>query len=214
MAADRIGKVDELEDFACSLTADAAQSLTSPRRAAVRATSMQRLRASGRAAASRTDPTSALPSGTELRTGQPVCCHLARLLMLCALYAARVICTLLQERVWPMAHWSIQFLYPALRDEQRLVLAVNLHYDSGTVAVIKHAQSRQEGLAEAIMVRRKRYLGITGVMMEVFNIIQDRIQISYAGDPLMSFMPTVVRSGLPISIAHPRQSTGYMKQLQ
>ncbi|WP_273726403.1 patatin-like phospholipase family protein [Brucella gallinifaecis] len=83
--------------------------------------------------------------------------------------------------------------------EQRLVLAVNLHYDQfGRAAVIKHAQSRQDSLNEAIHGEKESRLGITGVMMEAFNIIQDRIsRARMAGDPPdVSLMPTVGQIGL------------------
>jgi len=83
--------------------------------------------------------------------------------------------------------------------EQRLVLAVNLHYDQfGRAAVIKHAQSQHENLAEAIQGGKESRLGITGVMMEAFNIIQDRIsRARMAGDPPdVSLMPTVGQIGL------------------
>lgn len=83
--------------------------------------------------------------------------------------------------------------------EQRLVLAVNLHYDQyGRAAVIKHAQARQEGLLEPIRGEKETRLGITGVMMEAFNIIQDRIsRARMAGDPPdLSLMPVVGHVGL------------------
>lgn len=83
--------------------------------------------------------------------------------------------------------------------EQRLVLAVNLHYDQfGRAAVIKHAQSRQDTLSETIHGEKESRLGITGVMMEAFNIIQDRIsRARMAGDPPdVSLMPTVGQIGL------------------
>ncbi|OYR19167.1 patatin family protein [Brucella thiophenivorans] len=83
--------------------------------------------------------------------------------------------------------------------EQRLVLAVNLHYDQfGRAAVIKHAQSQHENLAEVIGTGKESRLGITGVMMEAFNIIQDRIsRARMAGDPPdVSLMPTVGQIGL------------------
>ncbi len=83
--------------------------------------------------------------------------------------------------------------------EQRLVLAVNLHYDQyGRAAVIKHAQARQDGLLEAVRGEKEARLGITGVMMEAFNIIQDRIsRARMAGDPPdLSLMPVVGQVGL------------------
>lgn len=83
--------------------------------------------------------------------------------------------------------------------EQRLVLAVNLHYDQfGRAAVIKHAQSQRENFADVIPGGKESRLGITGVMMEAFNIIQDRIsRARMAGDPPdVSLMPTVGQIGL------------------
>lgn len=83
--------------------------------------------------------------------------------------------------------------------EQRLVLAVNLHYDQyGRAAVIKHAQAQQDGLKAAIRGEKEARLGITGVMMEAFNIIQDRIsRARMAGDPPdVSLMPVVGQIGL------------------
>nr|WP_176056092.1 patatin family protein [Brucella intermedia] len=83
--------------------------------------------------------------------------------------------------------------------EQRLVLAVNLHYDQyGRAAVIKHAQTRQDSLTDAIHGEKEARLGITGVMMEAFNIIQDRIsRARMAGDPPdVTLMPIVGQIGL------------------
>ncbi|MFN4274219.1 MAG: patatin-like phospholipase family protein [Aliihoeflea sp.] len=77
--------------------------------------------------------------------------------------------------------------------EQRLVVAVNLHYDLfGRAAVIKHSADVPEGGSadDAHMVvdrgprEREARIGITGVMVEAFNIIQDRIsRARLAGDP-------------------------------
>jgi len=81
--------------------------------------------------------------------------------------------------------------------EQPLVVAVNLHYDLfGRAAVIKHAADmpantpETEAPAKAPLVvdrgpsERETRLGITGVMVEAFNIIQDRIsRARMAGDP-------------------------------
>src|SRR4051794_23020953 len=66
--------------------------------------------------------------------------------------------------------------------EQQFVVAVNLHYDLyGRAAVIKHnagelvvEQEPQPGTTHHPSARGAR-LGITGVMVEAFNIIQDRI---------------------------------------
>ncbi|WP_322988535.1 MULTISPECIES: patatin-like phospholipase family protein [unclassified Hoeflea] len=72
--------------------------------------------------------------------------------------------------------------------EQPLVVAVNLHYDLyGRSAVIKHTaspppvpQSRAENRKKA----REDRLGVTNVMVQAFNIIQDRIsRARLAGDP-------------------------------
>ena len=69
--------------------------------------------------------------------------------------------------------------------EQPLVVAVNLHYDLyGRSAVVKHNASLTaneiQRQAEAPYTR----LGMTGVMVQAFNIIQDRIsRARLAGDP-------------------------------
>lgn len=69
--------------------------------------------------------------------------------------------------------------------EQPLVVAVNLHYDLyGRSAVVKHSASLTateiKRQAEAPYSR----LGMTGVMVQAFNIIQDRIsRARLAGDP-------------------------------
>lgn len=71
--------------------------------------------------------------------------------------------------------------------EQPLVVAVNLHYDLyGRSAVVKHSASIQE--MEKQVARdsdhRTGNLGVTSVMVEAFNIIQDRIsRARLAGDP-------------------------------
>lgn len=93
--------------------------------------------------------------------------------------------------------------------EQQLVIAVNLHYDCfGRSAVIKHSSSGDE-----VMIRentpaaangasdsqeKERKLGITGVMVEAFNIIQDRIsRARLAGDPPdLSLQPKLSHIGL------------------
>lgn len=89
--------------------------------------------------------------------------------------------------------------------EQPLVVAVNLHYDQfGRAAVIKHsaeAPHPQAGDVENSGSRRAAYskrLGITGVMMESFNIIQDRIsRARMAGDPPdIALLPKVGTIGL------------------
>jgi NTE family protein len=89
--------------------------------------------------------------------------------------------------------------------EQPLVVAVNLHYDLyGRAAVIKHnagelvvekdADPRRNPNADT----REARLGITGVMVEAFNIIQDRIsRARLAGDPPdMSLQPKLGHIGL------------------
>jgi NTE family protein len=78
--------------------------------------------------------------------------------------------------------------------EQPLVVAVNLHYDHfGRAAVIKHsadeivAQAEGSGSAPTLssdLAQSELRLGITGAVVEAFNIIQDRISRSrLAGDP-------------------------------
>ena len=92
--------------------------------------------------------------------------------------------------------------------EQQVVVAVNLHYDLfGRAAVIKHsADIVDAGTAapEAKLVvdrgasEREARLGIMGVMVEAFNIIQDRIsRARLAGDPPdMSLQPKLGHIGL------------------
>ncbi|WP_274628737.1 patatin family protein [Arvimicrobium flavum] len=92
--------------------------------------------------------------------------------------------------------------------EQPLVVAVNLHYDLfGRAAVVKHsagelvvehdapAHPRPDNEEAA---NRETRLGITGVMVESFNIIQDRIaRARLAGDPPdMSLHPRLSHVGL------------------
>ncbi|RWF26472.1 MAG: patatin family protein [Mesorhizobium sp.] len=90
--------------------------------------------------------------------------------------------------------------------EQPLVVAVNLHYDLfGRAAVIKHSAGElviendapsSAGLSEHQAHHTR--LGITGVMVEAFNIIQDRIsRARMAGDPPdMSLQPKLSHIGL------------------
>lgn len=91
--------------------------------------------------------------------------------------------------------------------EQPLVVAVNLHYDLfGRAAVIKH--SAGELIVEKPVKSAERFnaernsreerLGITGVMVEAFNIIQDRIsRARLAGDPPdLSLQPKLGHIGL------------------
>ncbi|MCZ7469744.1 MULTISPECIES: patatin-like phospholipase family protein [Rhizobium/Agrobacterium group] len=67
--------------------------------------------------------------------------------------------------------------------EQALVVAVNLNYDLfGRSAVVKHAASPHAGSAPAVESTPRP--GLPGVMVQAFNIIQDRISRSrLAGDP-------------------------------
>lgn len=91
--------------------------------------------------------------------------------------------------------------------EQPMVVAVNLHYDLfGRAAVIKH--NAGELLVQKDAARSSRFdpfataqgtrLGITGMMVEAFNIIQDRIsRARMAGDPPdLSLQPKLGHVGL------------------
>ena len=95
--------------------------------------------------------------------------------------------------------------------EQPLVVAVNLHYDVfGRAAVIRHSADLPEKEGKALdgekaplLVdkgprRHDARLGITGVMVEAFNIIQDRIsRARMAGDPPdLSLQPKLGHIGL------------------
>lgn len=67
--------------------------------------------------------------------------------------------------------------------EQPIVMAVNLHYDLyGRSAVVKH---RAQELGTDVDFRKgNNRLGVTSVMVQAFNIIQDRIsRARLAGDP-------------------------------
>jgi NTE family protein len=88
-----------------------------------------------------------------------------------------------------------------------LVVAVNLHYDLfGRAAVIKH--SAGELMVEQDATPASRFsaesraresrIGVTGVMVEAFNIIQDRIsRARLAGDPPdLSLQPKLGHIGL------------------
>ncbi len=92
--------------------------------------------------------------------------------------------------------------------EQPLVVAVNLHYDLfGRAAVIKH--NAGELVVEQNATPAARFnaesrakesrIGLTGVMVEAFNIIQDRIsRARLAGDPPdLSLQPKLGHIGLP-----------------
>jgi NTE family protein len=92
--------------------------------------------------------------------------------------------------------------------EQPLVVAVNLHYDMfGRAAVIRHSAGELVVEKDAPSPghpgdserqARESKLGITGVMVEAFNIIQDRIaRARLAGDPPdMSLQPKLSHIGL------------------
>jgi NTE family protein len=88
--------------------------------------------------------------------------------------------------------------------EQQVVVAVNLHYDLfGRAAVIKHSADAPSPDDPELVVdkgpnEREARLGIMGVMVEAFNIIQDRIsRARLAGDPPdMSLQPKLGHIGL------------------
>lgn len=90
--------------------------------------------------------------------------------------------------------------------EQRAVVAVNLHFELfGRSAVIKHsAGDPAPGNEKAVFTEdesnppRDMRLGVTGAMVEAFNIIQDRIsRARLAGDPPdMSLSPRLSDIGL------------------
>ena len=93
--------------------------------------------------------------------------------------------------------------------EQPLVVAVNLHYDQyGRAAVIKHSAGPAEPtvfplpsdghVSDRTAKARETRMGITGVMVEAFNIIQDRISRSrLAGDPPdLGLQPKLAHIGL------------------
>jgi NTE family protein len=111
--------------------------------------------------------------------------------------------------------------------EQPLVVAVNLNYDSfGRAAVIRHnagelvveKDSPPAGRGDSEQQARDTRLGITGVMVEAFTIIQDRIsRARLAGDPPdLSLQPKLghigmtefhradetIRMGYEVTIAH------------
>jgi len=69
--------------------------------------------------------------------------------------------------------------------EQQLVVAVNLNYDLyGRSAVVKHSAGTETPDESAKMNGRSARLGMTSVMVQAFNIIQDRIsRARLAGDP-------------------------------
>ncbi len=87
--------------------------------------------------------------------------------------------------------------------EQRLVVAVNLHYDLfGRAAVIKHSADAPPDEPELVIKKgptaREERIGIMGVMVEAYNIIQDRIsRARLAGDPPdLSLQPRLGHIGL------------------
>ena len=86
--------------------------------------------------------------------------------------------------------------------EQPLVVAVNLHYDLyGRSAVVKHTASEQAPEVPSPDRRkppRDNRLGMTTVMVQAFNIIQDRIsRARLAGDPPdLSLQPKLGDIGL------------------
>jgi NTE family protein len=88
--------------------------------------------------------------------------------------------------------------------EQPLVVAVNLHYDLfGRAAVIKHSAGDVNDDVRELTIKRgaserETRLGITGVMVEAYNIIQDRIaRARMAGDPPdLALMPKLGHIGL------------------
>jgi len=79
-------------------------------------------------------------------------------------------------------------------------VAVNLHYDCfGRSALIKHHVSDAAAApAGAALGEKAQRLGITGVMVDAFGIIQDRITRSrLAGDPPdLSLQPRLSHIGL------------------
>ncbi len=87
--------------------------------------------------------------------------------------------------------------------EAPLVIAVNLHYDLyGRSAVVKHSASKKPHDPAAQSVPdpddRTTRLGVANVMVEAFNIIQDRIsRARLAGDPPdLLLMPRLSDIGL------------------
>jgi NTE family protein len=83
--------------------------------------------------------------------------------------------------------------------EEQRVMAVNLHYDHfGRAAVVKHDAGQSELGPVQEQRRPESRLGISGVMVESFNIIQDRIaRARLAGDPPdLSLHPKLGNIGL------------------
>jgi NTE family protein len=83
--------------------------------------------------------------------------------------------------------------------EQPVVVAVNLHYDLfSRAAIIRHSSAEAETQLPAEMRLRESKLGVLTVMVEAFNIIQDRItRARLAGDPPdISLQPKLGHIGL------------------
>lgn len=83
--------------------------------------------------------------------------------------------------------------------EETRVIAVNLHYDHfGRAAVVKHDAGLSDLAEDQGHSSRESRLGISGVMVEAFNIIQDRIaRARLAGDPPdLSLHPKLGHIGL------------------
>lgn len=88
--------------------------------------------------------------------------------------------------------------------EQMAVVAVNMHYDHfGRAAVVRHdagpvANASGHDIPRDAVLDRGQRLGITGTMVEAFNIIQDRIsRAKLAGDPPdLSIHPKIGHIGL------------------
>lgn len=83
--------------------------------------------------------------------------------------------------------------------EQPLVMAVNLHYDVfGRSAVVKHRAGELRDGSSTEAPKDPNKIGLTGVMVQAFNIIQDRIsRARLAGDPPdLALHPRVNEIGL------------------
>ncbi len=83
--------------------------------------------------------------------------------------------------------------------EEPLVVAVNLHYDLyGRSAVVKHNATADNLPEETVINGKHTHYGVTTVMVEAFNIIQDRIsRARLAGDPPdLSILPRLGDIGL------------------
>lgn len=88
--------------------------------------------------------------------------------------------------------------------EQMAVVAINMHYDHfGRAAVVRHdagpvANAAGHDIPREEALDRSQRLGITGTMVEAFNIIQDRIsRAKLAGDPPdLSIHPKIGHIGL------------------